>query len=63
MTRRDCVSDRPLTIVVFHPDSEGDFTHRDNPMLRRTLVEEGSAAELPEIQTPIERVSPHPARC
>jgi hypothetical protein len=48
---------------VFHPDSEGGFTHRDNPMLRRTLVEERSAAELPEIQTPIERVSPHPARC
>ena len=60
---RFCTTDSPLTIVVFHPDSEGGFTHRDNPMLRRTLVEGVSAAELPEIQTPIERVSPHPARC
>lgn len=59
---RFCTGDSPLTIVVFHPDSEGGFTHRDNPMLRRTLVEGVSAAELPEIQTPIERVSPHLAR-
>lgn len=49
-----CTADSPLTIVVFHPDSEGGFTHRDNPMLRRTLVDGISAAELPEIQTPVE---------
>lgn len=52
---RFCTGDSPLTIVVFHPDSEGGFTHRDNPMLRRTLVEGVSAADLPAIQTPIER--------
>ncbi|HEY9888734.1 MAG TPA: cupin domain-containing protein [Candidatus Obscuribacterales bacterium] len=45
--------DTPLTILVFHPDSEGGLTHRDNSMLRRTLVEGVSAAELPDIQTSI----------
>jgi quercetin dioxygenase-like cupin family protein len=53
---RFCTADSPLTIVVFHPDSEGGFTHRENPMLRRTLVDGVSAAELPEIQTPVERL-------
>ncbi|MBE9138340.1 cupin domain-containing protein [Nodosilinea sp. LEGE 07088] len=52
---RFCTAEHPLTIVVFHPDSEGGFTHRDNPMLRRTLVDGVSAADLPEIQTPVER--------
>lgn len=51
---RFCTADSPLTMVVFHPDSEGGFTHRDNPMLRRTLVDGVSAAELPKIQTPVE---------
>ncbi|PSN05698.1 acetylornithine aminotransferase [filamentous cyanobacterium CCT1] len=51
---RFCTADSSLTIVVFHPDSEGGFTHRDHPMLRRTLVDGISAAELPEIQTPVE---------
>ena len=42
-----------LTAVVFHPDSEAGFSHRDNPMLQRTLVEGVSAAALPHLQTPI----------
>jgi AraC-like ligand binding domain len=41
----------PLTIVVLHPDSEIGFTHQNNPMLNRTIVEGVSAAELPQIQT------------
>ena len=45
--------DSKLTAVMFHPDSENGFTHRDNPMLKRTIVNGVSAAELPEIQTAI----------
>lgn len=41
----------PLTIVVLHPDSDTGFTHKDNPMLKRTIVEGVSAANLPQIQT------------
>jgi AraC-like ligand binding domain len=41
----------PLAIVVLHPDSDTGFTHKDNPMLKRTMVEGVSAAELPQIQT------------
>lgn len=41
----------PLTLAVFHPDSDAGFTHRDNPMLRRTVVDGISAADLPQIQT------------
>lgn len=40
-----------LTVVVFHPDSDTGFTHRDNPMLKRTIVNGVSATELPHIQT------------
>jgi len=46
-----CTRERHLTVVVFHPDSDTGFTHQDNPMLKRTLVNEVSAAELPQIQT------------
>ncbi|MBD1913169.1 MULTISPECIES: cupin domain-containing protein [unclassified Leptolyngbya] len=42
-----------LALVVFHPDSDTGFTHRNNPMLNRTLVEGVSAANIPEIQTPL----------
>lgn len=42
-----------LEVVVFHPDSDTGFTHRDNPMLRRTLIDDISAAELPDIQTQV----------
>jgi hypothetical protein len=44
-------SDKHLTVVVFHPDSDTGFTHRDNPMLRRTMVGGVSATQLPQIQT------------
>jgi mannose-6-phosphate isomerase-like protein (cupin superfamily) len=40
-----------LTLVVFHPDSDAGFTHRNHPMLQRTMVDGLSAAELPQIQT------------
>lgn len=42
-----------LTLVVFHPDSDVGFTHQNNPMLNRTLVEGVSASQLPQIQTPL----------
>lgn len=37
--------------VIFHPDSDAGFTHRNHPMLQRTMVDGVSAAELPQIQT------------
>ncbi len=40
-----------LTVVCFHPDSDTGFTHTNHPMLKRTMVEGISAANLPEIQT------------
>lgn len=43
--------EHPLTAVVFHPDSDTGFTHQDNPMLKRTIVNGVSAAQLPQIQT------------
>lgn len=42
---------QPLHLVVFHPDSDIGFTHRNHPMLRRTLVNNVSAMDLPNIQT------------
>lgn len=45
---------QPLHLIVFHPDSDIGFTHRNHPMLRRTLVNNVSAADLPHIQTQIE---------
>jgi mannose-6-phosphate isomerase-like protein (cupin superfamily) len=43
----------PLTMVIFHPDSDTGFTHRNHPMLQRTLVDGVSAAELLQIQTKV----------
>jgi mannose-6-phosphate isomerase-like protein (cupin superfamily) len=40
-----------LTVVCFHPDSDTGFTHTNHPMLKRTMVEGISAANLPELQT------------
>lgn len=48
---RFCTGAAGLDLIVFHPDSDMGMTHRDHPMLRRTLVEGVSAVELPEIQT------------
>jgi len=42
-----------LILVVFHPDSDIGFYHHNNPMIRRTIVEGVSAAELPQIQTKV----------
>lgn len=44
-------SENSLTLVVFHPESDAGFTHRNHPMLQRTMVNGVSAAELPQIQT------------
>lgn len=46
-----CTYAQPLHLVVFHPDSDIGFTHRNHPMLRRTLVNNISAVDLPHIQT------------
>ncbi|MGG6293647.1 cupin domain-containing protein [Leptolyngbya sp. AN02str] len=43
-----------LSLVVFHPDSDLGFSHRNNPMLNRTLVEGVSAAKISHIQTPLD---------
>lgn len=40
-----------LTAVMFHPDSDTGFTHQNNPMLKRTIVDGISAANLPHLQT------------
>ncbi|MGB3534220.1 MAG: AraC family ligand binding domain-containing protein [Microcoleaceae cyanobacterium] len=40
-----------LTAVMFHPDSNTGYTHQNNPMLKRTIVNGESAANLSEIQT------------
>lgn len=48
---RFCTGPLGLNLIVFHPDSDMGVTHRDHPMLRRTLVEGVSAVDLPEIQT------------
>lgn len=53
---RFCTEALGLAAVVFHPDSEAGFSHRDNPMLRRTFVEGVSAVALPDLQTPILKV-------
>ena len=46
-------TDQPLTLIMFHPDSETGFSQRNNPMLNRTLVEGVSAAQISQIQTPL----------
>ena len=46
-----CTFNHNLTIVVFHPDSNLGFSNRNNPMLKRTIVDGISAAEIPQIQT------------
>ncbi|MGB3295450.1 MAG: cupin domain-containing protein [Phormidesmis sp.] len=51
-----CTYAQPLHLVVFHPDSDIGFTHRNHPMLRRTLVNNVSAIDLPDIQTSLERI-------
>jgi hypothetical protein len=50
---RFCTGNSGLTAVMFHPDSDVGFTHRDNPMLRRTLIDGVSAVNLPQIHSPI----------
>jgi len=45
--------DDKLTVVCFHPDSDTGFTHKDHPMLKRTIISGISASNLPEIQTKI----------
>jgi mannose-6-phosphate isomerase-like protein (cupin superfamily) len=40
-----------LVAIMFHPDSDTGFSHHQNPMLNRTLIDGVSASELPHIQT------------
>ncbi len=40
-----------LTAVMFHPDSNIGFTHQNNPMLNRTMINGVSAAKISQIQT------------
>ncbi len=50
---RFVTSSQGLDLVVFHPDSDMGFSDHDHPMLRRTLVNNVRATELPQIQTPL----------
>lgn len=54
LSHKFCTGKNSLTMVIFHPDSDAGFTHRDNPMLSRTVVNGISAADLPQIQTTLE---------
>ncbi|MGB3401995.1 MAG: AraC family ligand binding domain-containing protein [Microcoleaceae cyanobacterium] len=45
------IHQKGLTAVMFHPDSNTGYTHQNNPMLKRTIVNGVSAANLSEIQT------------
>ncbi|ASC70580.1 hypothetical protein XM38_015200 [Halomicronema hongdechloris C2206] len=51
---RFCTDDTGLIVVVLHPDSPTGFTHQENPMMTRTLVDGRSATELPQLHTSIE---------
>lgn len=51
MPHKFLTQEDPLTLLVFHPDSDTGFTHQNHPMLRRTFVDGVSAVQLPEIQT------------
>jgi hypothetical protein len=51
------IHEQGLTAVMFHPDSNTGFTHQNNPMLKRTLINGVSADNIPGIQTrEIERI-------
>ena len=43
-----------LTMVVFHPDSDTGFTHQNNPMLEKTIVNGVKASNIPQIQTKLD---------
>ena len=43
----------PLTMVIFHPDSDVGFNHTAHPMLNRTFIDGVSATQLPEIHTQV----------
>lgn len=43
-----------ISFVVFHPDSDTGFNHRNNPMLNCTMIAGISAANIPEIQTSLD---------
>jgi mannose-6-phosphate isomerase-like protein (cupin superfamily) len=42
---------QPMRVIAFHPDSDFGPTHRDHPMINRTMVDGISAAALPHLQT------------
>lgn len=43
-----------LTMVIFHPDSDTGFTHHNNPMLEKTIVNGVKASNIPQIQTKLD---------
>jgi mannose-6-phosphate isomerase-like protein (cupin superfamily) len=46
-------TDRGLSMVIFHPDSEMGFSDTNHPMLIQTYVDGVSAAQLPALHTKI----------
>jgi mannose-6-phosphate isomerase-like protein (cupin superfamily) len=44
-------SGQRMRVIAFHPDSDFGPTHRDHPMINRTLVDGVSAARLSSLQT------------
>lgn len=45
--------DSPMTLTVFHPDSDTGPSHDDHPMLNRTIVEGVSAKGIDRIKTKV----------
>ena len=45
--------DSPMTLTVFHPDSDFGPSHDDHPMLNRTIVEGVSAKGIDRIKTKV----------
>lgn len=43
--------DESMRVLAFHPDSDFGPTHRNHPMINRTMVNGVSAAQIREIQT------------
>jgi mannose-6-phosphate isomerase-like protein (cupin superfamily) len=48
---RTDISNKPLMLFAYHPDSDFGPSDEDHPMLNRTMVGEKSARDMPEIQT------------
>ena len=40
-----------MDVIAYHPDSDTGPTHDDQPMIKRTIVDGVSAADIDEIRT------------